>query len=507
MITAIARLGYALREESEVEALVDHSNAKTVLVLKFATSRGSTKYAGIDVEEKREDGLYLYRRDVAGRGPGLFLTGRISRFDLQTLQRNLRLLKKDPSSKKARESVEDFLKKKLDWLPRGGIVSNIELLSTLSRGGRATLDSLLDEVKNRSKQIHADFLSKIDTFEPEELFTTVKIVRGPQEYYVGQVPEYVALFRSAVTRVKERRKTKETLLAPACTICNKPGVTAKFSQPPLPFVTTDKPGFIPQGDRDQAHKVFPLCSDCFLDLRRGWRFIERYLEFSVSSVDGKRSEVRFWLIPVLNDPAPFMELIRRLDTSQNEDKGRDSSRFLYLRNLKTMCSTMNLITALASESDLSAEESLLEAFLTFTALFFAKDRKGHMRLISRSEGIYPKRLKFVVKVKRRVDSLYPFEREGIHFGFPLLREFLAPARKSRVKMPEGWYKDLASILGNVLTGMPVNKSLVYKAVAGRIQEEAKEGDLGRTGEVSYKGLSVIQYLEHLESFERKGDYL
>jgi len=107
---------------------------------------------------------------------------------------------------KVQKPVEDFLRKKLDWFPQGGIVTDTSLMSTLSQSSRVTLDSLIGEVKRNSKHIHDDFLKKIRALKPEELLLTLKVIHGPQERYIGEIPEYVDLFRLAVTRVKEETK-------------------------------------------------------------------------------------------------------------------------------------------------------------------------------------------------------------------------------------------------------------------------------------------------------------
>ena len=487
LITAIAQLGQALSKESDIGALVDQTDAKNVVVLKFTIRGSKAKYRGIEIEEKKDDKLYLYRRDLAGRGTGLFLTGRITRFDLQTLQRNLTLLEKN-KDKKAQEMINDFLKKKLDWLPRGGIVTDSDLLSNLNQRSRTILLSIIDGIVKSSEQIHKDFLKKVRKLEPEELLLTLKLKEGSRERYIGEFPEYISIFRQAVTRVRKKDKTIEILDLPKCTICNKTAVTGKFSQPPLPFVTTDKPGFIPSGEKNEAYKVFPLCSDCYLDLRRGMIFIKNNLDFSISSIEGRRAEVRFWLVPIIGNPELAMSFIKDLGKSATKSEKKKSMRYLYLRNLKDMCYFMKAITVFGFDNDIEAAE----AYLSFTAIFYAKDSKGHMRLISRAEGIYPRRLRFITQVKKEVDSLPLIEKSGVRFGFPLLREFLA-APKS-----EGWYKDLASTLGKIFTAESVEKSLIYKAITKKIQEIAKETDLKKITDASIRALSLIEYIEYLE---------
>jgi hypothetical protein len=500
LISSIARLGKVLRGKgSDTEYWVDRTVAKTVLVLKFRIGKaGTAKYVGIEIEQKKDEALYLYRRDVAGRGTGLFLTGRISRNDLRMLQKNLR--QRDARNKEAKGFVEDFLRKKLDWLPKGAIVKDLPVLSTLGKSAKAVLESFLDAFKNSLPEIHADFIEKVRALEPEELLLTPKLILGSQERYVGEFPEYVTIFRSFVTGVREEDKVvKQASDFLACAVCNKRAARGKFSQPPLPFVTTDKPGFTPYGDQAQAYKVFPLCPDCYGDLRRGMKFIERHLDFSISSIKGKKAGLKFWLIPVLSNPSEIMPLLEDFGKSATEV---GSTRFLYLKNLRTMCEAMEGVTAYASEGG----SDIHEAYLTFTALFYTKDKQGWMRLISRSEGVYPSRLRFVAEIKSKVDSLYPFEERRVRFGFPLLKDFLSPpSPKKSKRKPEGWYRELASVLGIIFTGGPLNKELLYKAVARHIQQSARDGaGLGTIADLSLKGLSLIEYVEHLGPFEGRG---
>jgi CRISPR-associated protein Cas8b/Csh1 subtype I-B len=473
-------------------ALVDQTNAKNVIVLRFVVQGKRARYVGLQFEEKGSDELYLYRKDRAGRGLGLFLTGRIKKFDLLNLQRLRR-----KQTKEANEAVKIFLQRKLDWIPVGAIVTNEHFLSMMKKPSRTTLESLLREYRLRRDRIHRDFLKKIETHDPEELLVTVKLVQGSKERFVGELSEYVAIFREAVTGLKgtQDKGQKQRQTSPLhCAVCNRSAVSAKFNLPPLPFFTTDKPGFIPSGERSDDYKVFPLCRGCYLDLQLGRSFIEQHLDFAITSVDGTRAEVRFWLIPMLDDPQLSVDYLEDIGKAA---KGARATRFLYLGNLRGMCRSMSALSYL----DDIAEPSEKSEFLTFTALFYTYDTQGHMRTILRAEGIYPKHLKFVAEVKKRVDSL-PYDSQQIRFGFPLLRDFLV-APKS-----EGWYKDLASTLANILTGTPVNKALVYRAVSTRILDIArKTGSLRSVAELALKALNLVEYIEQLEPNRSQGNFM
>jgi hypothetical protein len=124
-----------------------------------------------------------------------------------------------------------------------------------------------------------------------------------------------------------------------------------------------------------------------------------------------------------------------------------------------------------------------------------------MRTILRAEGIYPKHLRFIAEVKKKVDSL-PYDSQSIRFGFPLLREFLV-APKS-----EGWYKDLASTLANILTQTPVNKTLIYRAVSTRILDIAREtGSLRSVAELALKAFNLVEYIEQLGPNKSQGNFM
>jgi len=500
LIRAVAELGKASKEleefADELEAIVSRSGAKHVFVLKIRIAENQATYEGLELEENKGEGKYLYRQDPTGT-PGCFITGRIPMTgDVGTrmLQRSLAVLASKEASAESRErakkTIADFEEKKIVGVTRGKWVRQAK---------DEVLNLLRGAILSNSGTIMKDICRKIEVTEPAELLLTVKIIEGSQEKYLGDIPSFREQFKAAATVVRtERIKVSAKLLLQAkCVVCNKEAVSGEF-QNPLPFTFLDKPGFVPNGDLGESYKVFPLCSGCFLDLLRGQKFIEKYLNFSITSIEGERAEVKFWLVPVLNKPELLMSLLKDLSKSGTRVEGKEISHFLYLRNLKDMCGTMGAITTLALDSGLEDAE----AYLTFTALFYTKDRQGHMRLISRSVGIYPKQLRLIAELKWKVDSLYPFKKVGVRFGFPLLREFLIAPNS------EGWYKDLASILGDIFTGESLNKPLLYKAVAKKIQDRAREAtDLKTIADISFKALNLIEYIERLELSETEEKHL
>ena len=489
MITAIAQLGKAAKQQAEfsddLKVLVDRSRAKDVLVLRIRVLKRHVKYEGLDIEENKGEARYLYRRDLSGK-PGLFLTGRISRNDVHVLRRALILLKKGSvgSERQKGEKVKaDFEKRKLIGLTQG---------NAMRQANDRVLRQVCDTVSKDSKKIASDVFRTIEKMAPEELLVTVKLIDESGEKYLGDIPDYKKLFQAAVTEtkvepVKERHREATK---PTCTVCNNDAAQAEFKQNPLPFFFIDKPSFMPNGDPDEAFKVFPLCTECFVDLRRGQKYMEQYLNFAVASAEGRRAEVRFWLIPILNDLDLVMGFLRKLNRTATTVERPGASHYLYLRNLKIMCESMDTVSAVETdESGLDASE----AYLRFTAVFYTNDRQGHMRLISRSEGIYPRHLRFMIETKKQIDLLDPFRQQGVRFGFPLLRDFVGNSKS------EGWYATLASILGDIFTKTPIDTALLLKALATKIQDTARRNaDLAVITQVSLRALSVVEYVIHLE---------
>jgi len=505
MITAIAQLGRASRKSgefsSELEAFVNRSRAKHVLVLRIRVSENGAKYEGVELEENKGEEKYLYRRDPSGK-PGLFITGRLPMSGdagVWQLRRSCIVLSSKNTSAKDREKAKQILatfeKKKVIGITKG---------KGISQTTNKTLNLICKTIRNNPRTIVKDICEIIKTINPEELLLTVKIISNFGEKYLGEIPDLADDFKNFVTSGKtQRKKIARETSGLMCTICGNKSFSDEFEESPLPFFFIDKPGFIPEGNFYKSYMVFPLCSNCFIDLLYGQKFIEKYLNFSISSIEGRQAEVSFWLIPVLNDYDSVISYVK--DLSESVAGRKESKHFLYLKHLKNMCETMEAISAFDTEPD------ALEAFLTFTALFYTKDRQGHMRLISSSEGIYPRHLRLMLEVKRKVDSLITFKKVGIRFCFPLLREFLMPTdMKGRVgarRRPRGWYKDLASTLGDMFVGKPIKKTLIYKAIASKIREVAKGADLKKVSDISFKALSLVEYIEQLDSSQNKREML
>jgi CRISPR-associated protein Csh1 len=521
MITSIAELEKGWRTDaidSNIAALVASTKAKYAIVIKIKMLGKDVQYLGAVLEENKGAEIYLY--GDSPHWPGLFITGRIPGIDIQKIKRIIGSKEEKDESKKDTKSkdkskyqkgkqssrkrksdpvkdLKDLLNKKIGWISDSTILNDEELIERLPENQRYILLSLqgrfssikelikdkqsIDEINNIP--IVKDVLRIIKDFDPKEgesgdLLLTFKFLEDSKEYYVGEVKEYRNIFKKAITSLRNPKKKQRDRVI--CTVCNNQAPSDTFKHPPLPFFTLDKPNFIPNGNPDFGFKVFPLCQECYMKLRRGRAYIEENLDYSIPNPYHRGATLKFWLIPVLSDPTSVQTYLYNLNRGG-----------LYLKNLKTMCEKMELITQIDSHLVTQADPS--ESFLSFTALFYMMDTQGHMRLISSEQGIYPKRLRYIVEVKAKVDALYPFRKEGIRFGFPLLREFIETPKK------EGWYPRLSSLLSSIFVGNKADEEFIFRVLIQKIRDSiSKKFEPEDFNTIVLKALSVIDYLVYLQ---------
>lgn len=275
-----------------------------------------------------------------------------------------------------------------------------------------------------------------------------------------------------------------------CVICNRPAEESAFRKSPLPFFFTDQKIYIPGGIESEEFKSFPLCKNCYQRLQIGQEFVRAHLDFSISNPSGTPSGLRFWLLPVIGNPALAEEYFRHL-----------KAKPLYLRNLRHTCETLETIEEELAEGVGVETEKELELILTFIAWFYNYDKQGHMRVITTSEGIYPDHLRKIVDKKSEIEKLYPyFLPPRICFGFPLLKDFWAYWGGT------GWQKELAELLSNIFLASEISSDNIYPVLMARLREELRGPKRSEVGgqkleslrTLSLKALMMAEYLEAID---------
>jgi hypothetical protein len=240
---------------------------------------------------------FLFKRDFSGR-PGLFLTGNISRGDIDKITQITKASKNIHSN----PDIQKFVKDKILWFPRGKLVSNRILFNTLKDQRKKELSGIFDQFEKNSKKIAGDVIKILTKDLPERTLLTIMVHKyGDKEAkFVGQIREYSEFFRRG--GIIKKIHTDEEL---TCSVCNRKKLIGTFTEKPLPFYIADKPMFFQNADPRHPARSFPVCDNCYLELHKGIQFIQNKLDYRLSSVQSiQKSEINFWLIPHLNDNEP-----------------------------------------------------------------------------------------------------------------------------------------------------------------------------------------------------------
>ena len=196
MLDSISRLGNFVEARN---FLGEPIKATNVLSIQFMKKKKMLCYKGIELEEKKEEKRYLYRRDKSGK-PGLFLSWRISSTDVRKVKKAI--------TEKNVETIRDFEDKKIKWLAykdNEWFESKLKILRDFPPAKENKwLRQILNAYAENLNKICRDLKRKIDTAVEEslELLITIKIIDDGKEYYPGDYGELAKLFEEYVGSVK-----------------------------------------------------------------------------------------------------------------------------------------------------------------------------------------------------------------------------------------------------------------------------------------------------------------
>lgn len=407
---------------------------------------------------------YLYKRDFSGR-PGLFLSGRIGKKDIIVL--------KGPDTNHKRTLITN----KISWFAHGKLVSKPERLASLSEYRRDQLADIFQEFVNNQHKIVTDVINILP------LDNTVLLVIMINNQFPGQIDDYVNFFRKGVLAKKDDVIDQELI----CSICNRKTRISAFKEPPIDFFYTDKTHFF---ENSNPVTGFPLCDDCYLEVQSGLSFVKSKLNYGVplfSNGKMKNTALNFLLIPHLSN--------HRLMSSFKTDL--EKNNHLYLNSLKDLCLTLKSI----SKYDNHQKENV-ESLLKFSALFYTKDKRGLMRVISYVSGIYPAQLEALFRIKEKIDErfreiAYSFNRpQDFFIGLPLLTMFYKRSQKIKRKNTNEAQQENAiiQILSKMFTGQQIPTDEIIVVINAKIRELSLESyDLQELSKITFLGLMLIEY--------------
>lgn len=289
MLESVYILGKALNDDKggdnqNMSSLLTPLHARHVIGIVFQNKNGIIKYKNVQSYDFQEPSwYYLFKRDYSGR-PGLFLTGNISRQDIQKVQ----LLLKNSSANK--NKIQKFIDSKILWFPSGKLVNNKNLIKTLRSERKEELSRIFQELKNKHSEISCIVLDDLEKNTAERILVTI-MLQDPDDdpKFIGQIEDYREFFKRGVLAKKDIASTVSNIMI--CSVCNDRKIIDTFIEKPLPFFVADKPMFFPNADPSQATKGFPVCDDCYLELQNGTQFIMDKLKYSIPSIGSKRPEL------------------------------------------------------------------------------------------------------------------------------------------------------------------------------------------------------------------------
>jgi CRISPR-associated Csh1 family protein len=461
VLDSIYKIGLSQNGNSE---FADDPNVKQIIGISFVRRKNKIQYNSVSLHEFKDKSLYLYKRDPSGR-PGLFLSGTISQNDVKTiLNKNL-----------TDDIKNDFIKKKITWFPNGKLMK-AEYLSELPQQMRDDLNEIFSELELNKSKIGNEIISKLKQSKPQKYLVTIMLPYKDEPVFVGQIKECVYLFNRGV--LSKKTSSNNQMI---CSVCNKLKTIEAFTERPLPFYFPDKPTFFPNIDASQINKGFPLCDDCNSEIQKGWKYIKKSLDYGISSIGTKSNEIRFWLIPHLNDT----KLIKKFEYEQQKNN-------LYLNKLHDLFNHFRRIT------NVETHGMDVNQFLRFSSLFYFMDANGNMRITDYIQGIIPEQLQKLITVKRVIDQKFPYEllttkikKLELTFGFPLIIYFF------KDRSPQ-WKEQVVELLGNIFTGMETDKFLVLRIINEKIREVWRS----QNSAVFYdclRGLMLLEYLIRLKN--------
>lgn len=414
------------------------------------------------------------KKDPSGR-PGLFLTGGISRHDIEKLQE----ISKHARSN--RHSIQRFCQLKIMWFPNGKLVNDKELLATLDSYRKDEISKIFEEFENKSEEISNDVLDLLLKDVPERTLVTIMIQDSKNKsLFVGQIDEYREFF---IRGTLAKRPNSVDLAI--CSVCNNKKNIGIFRERPLPFFFADKPMFFPDANPSYGRKGFPVCDSCYLVLQHGTQFIADKLSYSIPSIGSGRSDLKFWLIPHLNDQELMIDFKNDLDNTN-----------LYLNSLRDLCQTLKTIDKYDRH-----DSKKVESFLRFSALFYSIDNRGLMRVTNYIQGIYPSQLQKLLDVKEDIDNLYPYPlmskitgKNEFFVGLPLMTEFYKDVTTQ-------WESQVVTLLESMFTGQKIVVDDVIKNIMTRVRETAKSYNMKLFTRILFLGMMLLEYLINLDSFE------
>jgi CRISPR-associated protein Csh1 len=305
------------------------------------------------------------------------------------------------------------------------------------------------------------FAEQIISTKDEDAIVTLVISNEEERKYPHDVEALRNYFFQRVN--PETRELKGTSSVGENAICSCCGNFSKkvFCQPQtLPYFTLDKPGFIAGGFfkeeawQTNAWRNFPLCAECLLSVRRGFKSVEEKLQFSLCGV-------KYLMIP-------------------NFTNWQSSSSQIVVQTLVDLGKITDASLQRDHEVLFAHRLAREERTASFTFLFYRK-KQSRMEILCTLENVLPTRMSEIanaVDATEQHNLLMSFGEwtratkiGSIHVNFGLLKDLYQPRLKSKGDKPVNLF---LRAVQRVVYGQPFDAGEFFDAAMRYIRDELRE---------------------------------
>jgi hypothetical protein len=194
MLQTIASLGRVSANDAQKSSNISHVIG---MVFKY-NHKGKIEYHRSELHQFEDARKYLFKRDSAGQGAGLFLCGNIPLKEFKDLL----------TTGEKRISAID---RKIMWFPHGKLVVDNELMAKLDSYKRKELSAIFQEFRDKQDKISIDVINTLRPLVPKEILLTIMIQTNKGDAkFPGEIPKYVDFFRKG--KLSKKKGTSEKRL-------------------------------------------------------------------------------------------------------------------------------------------------------------------------------------------------------------------------------------------------------------------------------------------------------
>lgn len=448
MNVALKQISVLLSEEELVEKLPSSFRKVVAIELEESSEKRSYQLKGVSLEtfDAESWSKYLYRRRAPNK-PNCSPTCKLVKPD-----------KKD-KTRTAKECAATALNNKVmgyfDEMSKDAETTEMrEFGAAVVAALKAEYEKALEEVTRYAEQIVPS---------KEDAIVSLVVYNSEGRKYahsIKPVKEFFIQLSNPEARKLDgwRSKSKNGV----CSCCGKKRdeVWCSGADLKLPYFTVDKPGFISNGFFDKKEfqekgwRNFPLCKDCELAIRSGFKAAEEKLQFSFYGI-------KYFLIPNFTD----------WQSSAAQTVLQVIAGFGRVADLRDQSEQEELFVHRLSRAETTA---------SFNFIFYRK-KQSRFDILCTLENILPSRLSEIAEAIDRAgrhDLLARFGEwarttkiESIHVNFGLLKDLYQPHLKTKGDKPVNLF---LRAVQRVVYGQPFDAGEFFDAAMHYIRDELRE---------------------------------